>query len=63
MDALSGDFEDFAFDVVVDALVRWCGETRYEPDLPLMTRAIDLYNRGNDTPEKLLIALRKQLTQ
>jgi hypothetical protein len=59
--ALSDDFEEFGSDVIVDALAAWCTETSYEPDLPLMSRAIELYNRGNDTSEKLLHALRRQL--
>jgi hypothetical protein len=63
MHGLSDDIGEIGSEVIVEALAKWCFETGYEPDPPLMSRAIDLYNRGNDTSEKLLEAIRKQLTQ
>jgi hypothetical protein len=63
MHGLSDNFGDIESEVIVEALAKWCFETGYEPDAPLMSRAIDLYNRGNDTAEKLFEAIRKQLTQ
>ena len=61
VDDLSILFDQPAADVICEALTKWCYESRSEPDPVLMTRAIALYNRGNDTPERLIEALRKEL--
>ena len=61
MDGLSFRFNEAVADVVCEALFKWCHESHSEPDQMLMNRAINLYNRGNDTSELLFMALHKDL--
>jgi hypothetical protein len=61
VDDLSILFNQTSADVICEALTKWCHQSRSEPDPILMTRAIALYKRGNDTPEKLIEALHKAL--
>jgi hypothetical protein len=48
-------------DVICDALARWCEHNRCEPDAMLMNRALALFDRGYDTPDRLFQALQKDL--
>jgi hypothetical protein len=60
MDGLSACFSTSNSDVICEATLRWCSQTR-EPDQHIMSRAIELFNRGHNTPERLLEALQKDL--
>jgi len=49
-------------DVICEALAEWCRSTDSEPDQMLMLGAIDLYNGGNRTADRLLTALKQKLS-
>ncbi|WP_146260084.1 hypothetical protein [Rhizobium tubonense] len=53
-------YEDDA-EVIIAALSEWCRSTSSEPDALLMSRAIFLFNRGNDSVVRLVDALRTDL--
>jgi hypothetical protein len=54
-------FDPASADVICEALTKWCHRTGSEPDAVLMSKAIALYSRGKNTPEKLIEALQKEL--
>jgi hypothetical protein len=48
-------------DVICEAAIKWCARTHLEPDERLISLAVDLFNRGHNTSERLLKALEKDL--
>jgi hypothetical protein len=61
--AMQGASERFSptEDVICEAATKWCAQTQCEADEDLISRAIDLFNRGHNTSERLLAALQKDL--
>jgi hypothetical protein len=60
MDGLS-HYRSANEDIICEAAMKWCFRTFSEPDHRLMSRVIELFNRGNNTTELLLLALQKDL--
>ncbi|PZM15579.1 hypothetical protein [Rhizobium tubonense] len=61
MNDLAENWMHASADVICEALTKWCVQSQSEPDHFLMSRAIKLYNRGNDTPDLLIGALKSEL--
>jgi hypothetical protein len=50
-----------AEDVIVEAMIQWCAQTQCEANEDLISRAIDLFNRGHNTSEQLFSAMQKDV--
>jgi hypothetical protein len=48
-------------DVICEAVCKWSRRSYCDPDQYVMSRALDLYSQGNDTPERLFKALSEHL--